>query len=322
MSLRRRLSQALLFVVEVFEHFSGNSCPQLAAGLAYYAVFSVPPLLVLLGIGLGFFVDADQVHTTILETARSLASPELGDQLVDFIREANSFAATGPWWGIILSLLGVAFGATRGFAQLQTALNRTWGISPHPERRAVRQYVARRLVSFAMLAALFPLVLLSNVLFALELRFARELSRLLQPEVFDALDLALGIVVSVPLVTAILAVMYRFVPDARIGWKQALPGAAFAAFCFEGLKSLMASYLNHVEFSEAYGQASSLAIVLLWLYLSANLVFLGAEFAQVWSHYVDQPVEAEEGYVLDENAVVLTLTPKLRRWLSQRESDL
>lgn len=313
-----RPARAGLFLVEVIEQFAKNDCPQLAAALTYYAIFSLPPLLVLLSASLGFFIDADSARQVIHGSTAALLSPRMAQNVIELIRDANNFTGEGPWWSLSVSVLGIAFGASRGFVQLQRALNRAWGIRPSKEKSAVRVFLSKRLVAFLMLAATLPTIALSTLIGSLFLRFEQEL-RVHLPELFMTfVSHGFGSAVSVLVTVAVCTTVYRFVPDAKISWRQAFPGAVMAGLAFEALKYLMGLYLAHLELNDVFGQASSLAAVLIWLYVSSNVLFLGAEFAQVWSSHQGSPVEPDQGAERDPQALELELTPELRKLAAKK----
>lgn len=316
-----RLARGGLFLVEVVEHFVSNNCPQLAAALTYYAIFSLPPLLVLTSAGLGFFVDAETARQAIYGSTSSLLSPRLAQNVITLIQDANAFASEGPWWSLLLSLLGVAFGASRGFYQLQTALNRAWGIRPAASSSAVREFLTKRLIAFVMLGATLPAIALSTLLGSLFLQFGREIEPHLPDVLGTLLHAGLGTLASLVLTTGLCTAIYRFLPDAQVTWRQALPGALTAAVAFELIKYAMSFYMNHLELGNVFGQASSLAAVLVWLYVSSNILFLGAQFSQAWSSHHDSVVEPNDGAERDDMALQLELTPQLREWLVSKGFD-
>lgn len=215
----------------------------------------------------------------------------------------------------MLSFVGVAFGATRGFVQLQTALNRAWSITETEGRHFVVDFLVKRMVSFGVVFGVVVFVGFSTVLTALLARFEEEIFRYLPEALHGPIDAGLVSMVSVVLMTGALALIYRFLPDAKIAWREVLPGALFAALALEGLKSLVAIYLRQQELTDIYGTAGSIVALLIWLYASANVVFLGAEVARVWSGRFRGNIEVEEGAHLSRDTIQLELTPKLKQML-------
>jgi membrane protein len=313
--LRTRSIDGLGLLIEVIERFVGNECPQLAAALAYYTIFSLPALVLITITGLGVFVSAEQAQQTLIGTS-SLFAQSMGGHVVVLIRQANHLVASGPWWSLIASVLALAFGATRGFVQLQIALNRAWAIRPGEDQSAFKKLFFKRLISFAMLLAIGPLVFVIAGVSTVLSYFERELASVIPPFVSRVIDVGFATLLSFAMMTAVLTAMYRYLPDAKIKWRQALPGGVFGALGFEVIKSLMTAYLNRAGLSDVYGQASTLAVLLVWIYVAANLTFLGAQFAYVWSEQQGSPLEPEEGASHDEHAVKIEWAPRVKGWLS------
>lgn len=313
--LLRYGAHAIVFIVEVVERFFDDHCPQLAAALAYYAIFSIPPLLLLSVTVVGTFLDASSVANVIWQSTSSVLTPKVARQLVLMLERANDFAQTGPWWSIVLSVLGVAFGATRGFFQLQTALNRAWSIHPDPTTNALKMVITKRLISFAMVACTILLLILLIVASALVALLGDKLAPFVPSFVVSLVARGWGTVMALVVVTGVLSALYKYLPDARISWSQVFPGALFASFLFQILQFVTTFYLGQLKLNDTFGQAGSFALLLVWLYVCANVVFLGAEFAQVWCHQSGNPVRPKEGAVRVQQELPELFATKLRRKL-------
>lgn len=287
--LKDKVIRTITFVVEVVERFFDDHCPQLAAALAYYAIFSIPPLLILFMTAAGGLVDASQVEAALRGGAARFISPRAADQLVEVTHRANDWAQTGPWWSLVLSILGLLFGATRAFAQLQTALNRAWAIPEKEQQNVIRVFLVKRLISFAAIMAMLLLFFVFLIARAVLDLFGDRLESVLPSAVMPALDWLTGSTLSIVAGTVLLAAIYRYLPDAKIRWKQVLPGALVIALLFEGTKSLIRLYLVNIG-ADIFGQAASFAVLMIWLFVWANLLFLGAEFTEVWARRLGSPV--------------------------------
>lgn len=303
-------AQTITFIVEVVERFFDNHCPQLAAALAYYAIFSIPPLLFLSVTVIGTFLDASSVSDVIRQSTSSVVTPKVGTQLISMLERANDFAKTGPWWSVSLSIFGVFFGATRGFLQLQMALNRAWSIRPG-QQNLLRVFIFKRLLSFAMVAVtigLLALLIIASASFAF---FREQLEPIIPGFLVSTVSWGFGMVISLMLTAGVLAAIYKYLPDADIKWNQVFPGAIFAALSFLALQSVTTFYLSQLELSDTFGQAGSFALLLVWLYLCANVVFFGAQFAQVWCRRRGNPVRAHQEPAEDQQTFAELLTARL-----------
>ncbi|MGH7507336.1 MAG: YihY/virulence factor BrkB family protein, partial [Longimicrobiales bacterium] len=157
--------------------FMGDDCPQMAAALSYYTVFSLPPLLVLLMLVVGAVVDPATVRELLTGQVGGLLGREGGEQVESLIRNASRPELSGAT--AVLGVIALLFGATGTFAQLQTALNRAWSVAPDPTRGDVRNFLLKRIVSFAMIMVIGFLLLVSLALSALLAAFGDLLNELL-----------------------------------------------------------------------------------------------------------------------------------------------
>lgn len=280
--IREKSIEVVVLIVEVFERFFDDHCPQLAAALVYYSIFSIPPFIVILVMTAGSVLDPSAVQEMLAGTASRFLSPRAASQIVTLAEDAKGWAQEGPWWSIGLSILVLLFGATRAFAQLQTALNRAWAIPEKHRDNVVRLFLSKRLVSFVAITVMIVFVLALFIVRALVVRFEGTLENALPSRILPLLDWASGTTLSMATAIALLGCVYRYLPDAKITWKQVLPGAILTAALFEGTKSLMTLYLTHMR-ADFFGQAASLAVLMTWLHVSTMLLFFGAEFTEVWS---------------------------------------
>lgn len=312
--LFRYVTRAVTFIIEVVERFFDNHCPQLAAALAYFAIFSIPPLLVLIVTVVGSFFDASSVSEIIRQSTSSVLAPKVGRQLITMLEQANEFARTGKWWSVALSIFGILFGATSGFYQLQTTLNRVWAIRPKPGSNFLKIFVLKRLFSFAMVAVTISLLILLIVTSAFFAFFGEQVEPLVPDFFASAISRGARLAVSLVVTTGVLAAIYKYLPDAQIKWGEVFPGAIFAALLFLALQSVTTFYLRQLKLDDAFGQAGSFAVLLIWLFLCANVVFLGAEFGRVWCRRRGNPVRPDAGTIQDEEADAIFSSNLQRRF--------
>lgn len=298
--LLRYVTRTVTFIIELVERFFDNHCPQLAAALAYYAIFSIPPLLILIVTVIGSFLDASSVSDVIRQSTSSVLAPKVAEQLIEMLEQANEFARTGSWWSVALSIFGILFGATSGFYQLQTALNRTWSIRPEPGTNFLKILVLKRLFSFAMVAITISLLVVMIITSASIAFFGEQLEPFIPDFFASTISQGSTIAVSFIVTTGMLAAIYKFLPDAQINWGQVFPGAVFAAFLFLALHSVTTFYLSQLRLDDTFGQAGSFALLLVWLYVCAHVVFLGATFSRVWCGRRGDPVRPDAGAIQDE----------------------
>lgn len=265
---------------------------QLAAALSYYTLFSLAPLLVIVIAIAGFAFGQEAAQNRIVETLQGL----LGRESAQAIQEMVHNASNKPKTGIFSTVLGVVFllfGAGGVVGQLQTSLNTVWGVTPKAGQ-GVWGFVRQRFISFAMVLGIGFLLLVSLAVSALMTGFTQVLGNVLGATA--VLVHALDLIISFGFVTALFAMIYKYLPDVRIEWRDVWVGAALTSLLFTIGKFLIGLYLGTSGVTSTYGAAGSLISVLLWVYYSSLIFFLGAEFTQVYAR------EYGSGVVPAENA--------------------
>lgn len=258
--------------------FLDDDAPRLAAALSYYTVFSLPPILILILLLTGVVVDPETTADRLLSQVEGVLGEDGARQIETMIRETADFDGLGL--ATLLSLLALAFGATGAFFQLQSALNKAWGVAPDPDA-GIRTFVVKRVLSFAMVLGIALLLLVSLVVSALLTRAGDEIATLLPGFLSGAMLLAVDLGLSLAIVTILFAAIFKVLPDAHITWRDVGIGAFATAVLFVLLKYLFGVFLSLADPGSAYGAAGSLAVLLVWIYFSAMVLFLGAEFTQV-----------------------------------------
>ena len=284
--------------------FSEDDCMSIGAAMAYYAIFSLPPLLVLVVAVAGYFgIEPEEIQKMVQDQAGlSTSSEALGQQGGG---EQASDEPKGRDFGIVSRIVGGAlllFSATGLFAQLQYALNRAWEVKPDPKQGGIWAFITKRVFSFGMIVVVGFLLLVSFVLTTI----IDELIAMVHgaPE---GSELALGIVLNnaaaFVVSTLLFAAMFKVLPDAKIAWKDAFVGAAFTGLLFVIGKSLIGWYLQNSNLGSGWGDAAASMIgVLVWMYYSSLIVLFGAEVTQVWASEYGRGIEPAPGAVPSEAA--------------------
>lgn len=282
---------------ECINKFFSDGCGSMAASLSFYTFFSLPALLSLLLSLVGQLTDPTQLRDAIVGQVGGLIGKAGAEQVTSII--AHSSVGQGPaTFGTILSVLALAFGATTSFAQLQTALNKIWAVKPDPRRNQLRVFLVKRIFSFGIVITVAFLMLVSLLVSTgLTAAAARVTSLLGTPAML--LEVA-GSVVSYFVIAGLFAVMYRYLPDARIGWNDVAAGSLASALLFVIGKSLIGFYLGGTNPGSAYGAAGSLAVVLIWVYYTAMILLFGAEFTELWAERFGRGVTPEKGAIAYE----------------------
>jgi membrane protein len=280
----------------VFREFMNDDSPRSAAALAYYTIFALPPLLVLILMVTGVFVDPQDVQGSIEQQMRSMIGPDAASAVRGMVESAARDDNTGLL-ATLLSVGALAFGATGAFVQLQTALNSAWEVAPDPEQGGLRAFVMKRVFSFGMIMALAFLMLVSLTISAVLSAFGEQLASLLPGGLSDVTLRVLDFALSLAIITLLFAGIFKVLPDAVIAWRDVWVGAAVTGALFVVGKYLIGFYIGRSEPGSAYGAAGSLAVILIWIYYTAMIVLLGAEFTQVWARRRGGGIRPEEGAV-------------------------
>jgi membrane protein len=263
---------------EIFSEWSEDKAARLAAALAYYITFSLAPLLLIVIAIVGLLFGQEAVQGRVVEQIQGLVGPD-GAQLVQTMLQSTRQSGSN----IVATLIGIVtllLGATGVFVQLQDALNTIWEVAPKPGR-GVLGMVKDRLLSFTMLLGIGFLLLVSLAVSAGLAALSSFLGDLL-PGLFEVAKV-LDFVISLGVITLLFAMIYKFLPDVKIRWGDVWVGAAVTSLLFTVGKFLIGLYLGYSSAASVYGAAGSLAVLLIWIYYTAQIVLLGAEFTQVYA---------------------------------------
>ncbi|MCA8998728.1 MAG: YihY/virulence factor BrkB family protein [Planctomycetaceae bacterium] len=294
------------FLAKTFREFGKDDCTMMAASLAYYAMFSIPPLLLIVITATGMIWGQEAVRGYIeTELARMLG--EAGkDQVLDMVRSAETSSS-----GILATLTSTGlllFGATGVMSQLQAALNRVWQIEPDPEQGGIQNFLIKRLLSFGMVMAIAFLLLVSLILTTIMSTVVKQIGGYLPDALSTAAALGSDVAVTLIVITCLLAALFKWVPDAEITWKDVGVGAAVTAVLFVIGKSALGWYLGSKDPS-SYGTAGALVLLLMWVYYTTMIVLYGAEFTQVWANEYGRDIVPESGAVRVKREKVVDHSP-------------
>lgn len=273
-----RWRRILELLKETFSQWSEDKAPRLGAALAYYTVVSLAPLLIIVIAIVGLVFGGQAAQGEIIEQIRGLIGDNGAEAARMLIQNAQK-----PASGVVATLAGVAtllFGASGLFAELQDALNTVWGVSK-PGGFHFFRMVKERFFLFAVILGTGFLLLVSLVVSAWISALGKYLSGLLPMSEY-VLQLV-NFAVSFAVITVLFAMIYRVLPDTAIAWSDVWIGAAVTSLLFTIGKSLIGLYLGRSSVTSVYGAAGSLIVILIWVYYSAQVFFIGAEFTQVYA---------------------------------------
>lgn len=277
-------------VVLLADAWVDDRCGSKAAALAFYAVFSLAPLLLIVAGVVGVFFDSMPAMDELTREARELVGPVGANLLRDMLQNTRSGQQAGI--SALLATIILVIGTTAAFTELKESLDAIWRAPPHPPRSAWA-VLHSRLVSFGMVVTLTLMMLASlAVNTVLALTPDRVLAWLGLEEA--ALARFLGGAVSLGIVYLLVLLVYKLLPSLRVSWGDALKAAGLTTALLAAGRALIGLYLRHGSVTSVYGAAGSLAVLLLWIYYCAVIFFFGAEVARLWLHIGHREAAAAE----------------------------
>jgi membrane protein len=267
-----------------------DKAPQLGAALAYYTVFSLAPLILVLiaVVGLIFRNDPAGAWSKLTEQMSYFLDKNVVQVVQNIAQQASQ-----PGKDVIATIIGVVlalFGASGVFGQLQDALNTVWGVKAKPGG-GIWSFLRSRFLSFAMVGGVCFLLLVSLTIESV----LKAFSHYIQSAMPGGLAIAMTVYLIFDLAVIILlfAIIFRFLPDAKIHWRDVWIGSVITALFFLVGKWALGLYLGSGKAGAAYGAASSLITLLLWIYYSSQILLFGAEFTQVYANRAGRAVSPD-----------------------------
>jgi membrane protein len=276
--MRQRIKTYFTLLKEAGSEFSLDNATKLSASLAYYTIFSIGPLLLVVISLAGIFYNPDTITSNIHAQMASLVGQD-GALTIEEMLSNISKSQDKKFFGIVGAVV-LAFGATGVFVEIQSSINYIWSIRAKPKKGWLK-FITDRFLSFSLIVGVGFLMIVSLLINTVMDSVTSRLENILG----DA-NLILAKVLSTIILFAVIsfmfAVIYKVLPDARIAWKDALIGATFTGVLFLIGKFAIGYYLSTSNF-DTYGAAASIIIILTWVYYSAMILYFGAEFTKVYA---------------------------------------
>lgn len=278
--MKKNLSTFVLVIKEVFREFSADNILKYSASLAYYTVFSIAPLLVVLTTLFGFLFGKEAMQGRVYEQLNKLVGNSAAIEIQDLIKNIhlskNSFFAT------VLSLIILLIGATSIFGEIQDSINKIWGLKIK-KHKVWWKLILTRLLSFSLIISMGLIMIVSLLLNAVVAAFGKFIGRFIASyslyfiQVTDA-------ILSFLVATFLFAFIFKVLPDARIRWKDVFFGGFITAVFFTLGKVGINFYILKSNITSLYGAAGSIIVLMLWVYYSSIILYLGAEFTKVFTN--------------------------------------
>lgn len=257
--------------------FGEDNVLRLSAALAYYAIFSIGPLLAIVVGVAGLAFGSDSVRHQIHDSLQGMLG-ENSAKTIDSMMAARSHSTS--LLTTIIGIIALLFGAAGVFGQLQDSLNTIWEVKSKPGA-GIWELLRKRFLSFSMVLGVGFLLLVSLALSAALAAFSGKLNQMIP--MGDLVGHAVDFIVSFGVITALFAMIFKYLPDVKIPWRKVWIGAIVTALLFTLGKYLLGLYLGRQSTSSAYGAAGSVIVILMWVYYASVILFFGAEFTQVYA---------------------------------------
>ncbi|MGB3535816.1 MAG: YihY/virulence factor BrkB family protein [Microcoleaceae cyanobacterium] len=277
---------------QAVKEWQQDKVPILAAALAYYMLFSIAPMLIIVIAVVGFIVGESVARQEVIEQMEGLIGADAAESVRMVIQ--NQFKPASNIIATVVAILTVIFGATTVVVQLKQALNMIWDVAAKPGQ-GVKGFIVTRIKSILMIMGIGLILLLSLILSAVLTGVGGILEQNLPvPSIVWSLADNL---ISVLLMTLLFGQIYRVLPDVEIAWKDVLVGSVITAILFTLGKAGISLYLGTSSVGSAYGAAGSLVIFLMWMFYSAQIFLFGAELTKVWARTYGSKIRPDENAV-------------------------
>lgn len=273
--------------------FLDDNCLDKAASLSYYSILALPGLFICIFTIAGLIWPTDEIKSFVQLGFESMVGKD-GAAQIHTIIESSSHSNSGIM-ATILASATLIWGAIGLVGEFQYTMNSLWEVKPKTDKNGITVFLKKRILSFGMLVAIAFLLLISLIVDAFITNAGTFVSSFFSGFVADGLLLVTGNVGSIILFTFLFATIFKYLPDVQLSWRDTWVGGFMTALFFSLGKLLMAFYLGEKDYSESYGNAGSVVGLLVWIYYSSAIIFLGAEFTQVWSKMRGKIVKPEKG---------------------------
>ena len=270
---------------EVFKGFSDHKITKMSGALAYYTVFSMAPLLVVVIALCGIFLEREAVEGQVYAVLQGFIGPDTAGQLQELVKNA---AIGNSGLAAVVGVITLLVGATTVFAEIQDSVNQIWGIKPKPKRGWLK-FLQNRFLSFSIIVSLGFLLLVSLVITGLIEGFSNRLQQSF-PDIAVVVFYCINLLLTLAVSMLVFAVIFKVLPDAAIHWKDVWVGAFITALLFLLGKFAISFYISQTKVGSTYGAAGSLAVLLVWIYYSSIILYIGAEFTRAFAVKFGRPI--------------------------------
>ncbi len=267
-------------IKQSFSDFIDNKVLKLSAALAFYTIFSLPAMLIIIISVSDIFYGRAAIEGTLYHQIAEFVGKDAALQIQQTIRGAA--LSQSSYFATVVGIITLLFGATSVFSEIQESINHIWKLKSKPKGTGFLKMVVNRLLSFSLVVSLGFLLLVSLLINGLMDAFINRLT-IMFPELTVIMVYAFNVLLTFGITSLLFGTIFKVLPDARIKWKHVRAGAFTTAVLFMLGKFLIGYYLGHSKLSSTYGTAGSVIVMLLWVYYSSMILYFGAVFTHVYA---------------------------------------
>ena len=264
---------------QTFKDFGTLNITRMSAALAYYTVFALAPMLLVIITICGVFFGREAIEGRIYAQIKSFVGSEAAIQIQQLIK--NAAISPGLTFASTIGVIALIFSATGVFAEIQSSINTIWRLKANPKKGGVIKILLTRLLSFSMIVSLGFLLMVSLIVNAALAALVDRLTQIF-PGITVYLTYAINVILTFIATAILFAVIFKVLPDARVKFKDIRAGAITTALLFMLGRFAIGFYLGQSKVSSTYGAAGSLVVILLWVYYSAIILYFGAAFTRAY----------------------------------------
>ena len=266
-------------LLHAFKGFNDNKVLKLSGALAYFTVFSMGPMFIVMIFFADVFYGREAIEGTIYDQMHGLVGPAAASQIQEIIRNATLSGKTSIT--AIIGFTTLLIGATTVFSEIQDSINMIWNLKPKPKKGWLK-ILMNRLISFSVVVGLGFVLLVSLILNGL-IEGLMDRLQIRFPDLTVILIYIFNLVITFVIITLLFSIIYKVLPDAKIKWKDVIIGSMSSAVLFMLGKFAITFYIGSSDIGSTYGTAGSFVVLLLWVYYSSVILYFGAEFTKAWA---------------------------------------
>jgi membrane protein len=307
---RKYFKRMWCVICKTFVNFNDDNGLKLSASLAYYTIFSIAPLLILIISLADIFFGEDAAEKRLYPEIAHYVGSAAALQIQEILKNIHLSGKSDL--GIIIGIVALFLGASGIFIEIQDSLNRIWRVKAKPKRGWLKM-IENRFLSFSLIISL-GFLLLASLIISLVVSALGDWIDQFMPAVTDVLLKGMNLGITFIIISSLFAIIFKFLPDVKIKWRNVRSGAIFTAVLFMAGQYAITLYIQYSSKSFAYGAAGSILIILIWIYYTAAILYIGAEYTEVYAEAIGSRIEPADYAVLvkqtEVEKVVSVLPPQ------------